>query len=663
MVTPIQHQELLQFLTPQYSYSSESICNVMHIAFGGALTAQSLQVQQPEAIKVPLKSHQRAIIHAMMEHEKQSMKGIQFHNSTTFMNYGILGDEVGSGKSLAVLGFLAYRKQTPIDLTKNALYQFSRNNLFTMYSSPVQSDGPALIIVPHTIYRQWQDYCKQQTTLKVFFAKSNKELTPHYTTTDVSGHEAIKETFATTLRQADIVLVSNTLYSAVQAIARDLNLKWSRVFVDEADSIYLTGGCPPPEAPFIWFITATWPNIILNGHYIRPSLLDHYTNHQQRYCSALGDWLRNELGIQSVNPVNYYGHTTWMKCRSTNWLREYFSDHVFRGMAAIFCSKPFLKESQKMPAQVEEIFWCLQPATQRAVMNLVSGELQQMLHAGNIEGALEKLGVSIDTSMNLIDAVTKEREKELSRLKNTLVYKETLDYSTPQLKEEALNKLKGKIASVEEQLKNFKERLSENSQEDCPICYENPKETQATLTPCCHRIFCGSCILRSLARRTDCPLCRTTIQPSQLVQLVTEKPKKKKTKDEPKLLSKPKRLLKFLKENPTARVLVFSRYENPFVSLEKDCEEAGISYHTLRGNKDAIANTVKSFEKGEKRVLFLPTQSAGAGLNLVSATHVVLLHAMTPEEEKQVIGRAYRLGRTEELKIIKLLHEGETIGS
>jgi SNF2 family DNA or RNA helicase len=155
-------------------------------------------------------------------------------------------------------------------------------------------------------------------------------------------------------------------------------------------------------------------------------------------------------------------------------------------------------------------------------------------------------------------------------------------------------------------------------------------------------------------------MCRAPIQTNQLVRLVEEK-KKQVKKAEPKLLSKSKQLIKFLKENPEAKVLVFSRYENPFITLEKDCDTLGITYHTLRGNKDVIANTVKSFETGEKRVLFLPTQSAGAGLNLVSATHVVLLHAMTPEEEKQVIGRAYRLGRQEVLKVVKLLHEGEQI--
>jgi SNF2 family DNA or RNA helicase len=137
--------------------------------------------------------------------------------------------------------------------------------------------------------------------------------------------------------------------------------------------------------------------------------------------------------------------------------------------------------------------------------------------------------------------------------------------------------------------------------------------------------------------------------------------KKKKKEEQPKLLSKQRQLIKFLKEHPEARVLVFSRYENPFVNLEADCDSEGITYHTLRGNKDAIAATIRAFEKGEKRVLFLPTQSAGAGLNLVTATHIVMLHAMTPEEEKQVVGRAYRLGRTIPLNVVRLLHEGETV--
>jgi hypothetical protein len=327
------------------------------------------------------------------------------------------------------------------------------------------------------------------------------------------------------------------------------------------------------------------------------------------------------------------------------------------------CSKPFLEESRKMPEIIYTTYLCEQPATHRALEGIVNSTIQNMLHAGNIEGALQELGISSDTSTNLVDAVTKEREKELDRLKKTLAFKETMDYTTPQAKDYALSVLRSKIHSVEEQLKTFSERLMNIESEDCPICYEDPRKNSGTLTPCCHRIFCGACILNSLARTMACPMCRTTIKTTQLIQLVetsnTNTIVSKASKST--LLSKQKQLIEFLKKESNARVLVFSRYENPFLHLEYNCDSEGISYHTLRGNKDTIASTIRSFEKGEKRVLFLPTQSTGAGLNLVSATHVVLLHAMTPEEEKQVIGRAYRLGRTQPLTVLRLLHEGETI--
>jgi SNF2 family DNA or RNA helicase len=248
----------------------------------------------------------------------------------------------------------------------------------------------------------------------------------------------------------------------------------------------------------------------------------------------------------------------------------------------------------------------------------------------------------------------------LRRLEKTLEFKQQMDYTTPQAKVSALAVLQTKIQSVKEQLKTIHTRLGQcNITEECPICYENAKDNNCTLTPCCHHMFCGKCILQSLTRQPTCPMCRTNIITSQLVHITDNKNKKKSKKEEKKLLSKSKQLLEFLKANPDARVLIFSRYENPFTSIGNSFTEEGISHHILSGNKDVVAATIRSFETGEKRVLFLPTQSAGAGINLVTATHVILLHAMTPDEEKQVIGRAYRLGRKDPLHVIHLVHEAE----
>lgn len=661
------------------NWNSEYLLRSLDIAFQNQLTSESPKAQQPPEIKITLRDHQRAILSAMAEKESAAVNGIIYKNTQTFTNYGVLGDEVGTGKSLVVLSHIAaMKKNNNTTYEQKLLMNHSSKNMFTLYTKEYNNAQPSLIVVPHTIYRQWQDYCKNQTTLSIFFAKSNKDLDAISYFSKKELKEIRESTIETEnikqiadqekkivemIKTSDAVLVSNTLYHEIQEYAEKNNISWKRVFLDEADTIHITYRSNQLNAPFVWFITATWPNFLYNGHCVRSQMISYYQQHVNRFTPELGKWLQSELGTHT-NSHGYNYNVVWLKTRSSKFLEDYLSDHILRAISLVLCSKEFLEESRKMPIIINQTILCSQPLIHRAVAGFVNEKIKNMLHAGDIEGALNELGVSADTPMDLIEAVTNERNKELDRLRKTLAFKESIDYATPQAKEAALNSLKTKISSVEEQIKTFNTRLQSFQTEECPICYDNPNTTtnSATLTPCCHRVFCGACILNSLARGLHCPMCRSAIQAKQLIKLVEKKEsKKKEAKDNNKLLTKPKQLLKFLKENPNARVLVFSRYENPFVQLEKDCETEGITYHTLRGNKDVIASTIKSFEKGEKRVLFLPVQSAGAGLNLVSATHIVLLHAMTPEEEKQAVGRAYRLGRTEPLHILKLLNEGEQI--
>jgi superfamily II DNA/RNA helicase len=129
--------------------------------------------------------------------------------------------------------------------------------------------------------------------------------------------------------------------------------------------------------------------------------------------------------------------------------------------------------------------------------------------------------------------------------------------------------------------------------------------------------------------------------------------------DEEKPLKKSEALLKLIRENPKGKFLVFSRYDNPFDQIANACASEGITIRQVKGNKDVVNSIINSFESGTTRVLFLNSLYSGAGLNIISASHVVLLHSMTSEEQKQIVGRAYRLGRTEELNLVRLIHPGE----
>jgi SNF2 family DNA or RNA helicase len=217
-----------------------------------------------------------------------------------------------------------------------------------------------------------------------------------------------------------------------------------------------------------------------------------------------------------------------------------------------------------------------------------------------------------------------------------------------------------KIKSLEEQIKQLKERIENYKDEMCPICFDEPQNP--TLTPCCSRLFCAGCILTSLTRQPTCPLCRANIAATGLRGLATEPIVQNEIVNPnapPEPLRKTEQLVELIRSTPKGKFLVFSRYDNPFLQISQEIEAMRVAVKQVRGNKDVIATTLKGFQKGDTKVLLLNSIEAGAGLNITAATHLILLHAMTHEEEKQILGRAYRLGRTEPLEVIRLLHPDE----
>jgi len=284
-----------------------------------------------------------------------------------------------------------------------------------------------------------------------------------------------------------------------------------------------------------------------------------------------------------------------------------------------------------------------------------------MLHAGDIAGALQELNVKGKDMKSLIEGVTANLCKELERLKKTYDFKASLEYSTPAAKEVALKSLQEKMTATNHSIEAIAERIQNFESEVCPICYDEPNDH--LVTPCCSRVFCATCLLLSLARNANCPLCRTAIHPSACTKLILN-PLANEIVDvsgatEPSLPKKQEALLQIMKQNPDGRFLIFSRYDNPFETIEAAVNSMGIQVRHVKGNKHVISSTLKAFETGAAQCLLLNSQYAGAGLNITAATHVILLHAMTHEEEKQVLGRAYRIGRKGPLTFIKLLHKGE----
>lgn len=632
-----------------YNNSLRSL-NIFNDAYLHSLTSDSLREEQPSTIKVQMYAHQRSVLHSMKQKEIELNKGMDISGTRLYSSFAILGDGVGVGKSLMVLGHISNLKRNDPIHHMQQLSEYGNANIYAVEEKDLYKDcsnAGCLIVVPHTLYKQWEKYIKEQTTLSFYGVKTKKYIEPQQWKKD-------------TMLTKDVVLVSNTLYGKLQANMNQQKISWKRVFFDEADTLLIPSTQELPLTKFIWLISASWPNLLFPNSTLYFSQANMQFFQNSNFDSQL---LQH---IQSWRHRDYPGHT-WIQQHyhmvSIPFFKSYVgSGNKHRGRLVVRCRDSFVHESISLPPLYTNTIMCRPSVAHRVVANAISTDVRQLLHAGDYAGALEQLGVKSEDSTTLIQAVTDNRLKELDRLEKTYEFKNSIEYSSVQAKENALNHLRTKIEGLKEQIKNLRERIENYKEEICPICFDEPQS--AVLTNCCHRVFCAACILTSLTRANTCPLCRAVIQPNQLHTLVEEKQKKKETpKNEAGPLKKMEQLLKLiretLQEQSDARFLVFSRFDNPLNAIGQDLLNAHIRPAQVQGNKDVINRTLESFRKGDTRVLLLNSMAAGAGMNITEATHVIMLHAMNHEEEKQILGRAYRVGRKGPLHLIRLLHPDE----
>jgi superfamily II DNA or RNA helicase len=605
------------------------------------LTELSDMALQPPDIKINLKPHQLAMIYAMNKKERDAVEGFTINQEIHYSQFAILGDKVGSGKTLMLLGHLSNTKTMIPTNTFSRIHEFSKTKFWSkkpIYTT--ECSGNTLIIVPHTLFHQWKYAIQQQTTLSFLEVKTIKAFEKH--------------DFLENIRQRDITLMSNTIIKTFMSEETRHKIQWARIIFDEVDSIQFTSTVPMPNAKFYWLITATWTNILFHGLYIY--ITENYLN--RRIAAGMNPELISMLqNDQVTNSNNYYSR---YEIHSGNFFSPFLSKHPNRGHLILRTNTAFMEKSWKSPPIIELRIECEAPIQHRLVSQFVNSEIQELLHAGNIEGALEKLGVSNSNQSSLISALNNTREKELDRLEKTLAFKETLDYTNVQSKEQAISSLKTKIESIKEQIHSLKQRILHFKDEICAICFEEP--SVPTLVTCCSRLFCGECIINCYKREMKCPLCRATIGILNMKQLNIESDKiNQNTIITPMKPSKKDALIKLISETRSGKFLIFNRYDNPFLEIEGQLLEKDIRVANLRGNKDHISSILKQFEKGDIRVLLMNSMETGAGIDLKSSTHIVLMHNMRKEEEQQIIGRAIRLGRTEPLHLIRLLHEAELV--
>jgi SNF2 family DNA or RNA helicase len=108
------------------------------------------------------------------------------------------------------------------------------------------------------------------------------------------------------------------------------------------------------------------------------------------------------------------------------------------------------------------------------------------------------------------------------------------------------------------------------------------------------------------------------------------------------------------------KVLVFSQFVQMLKLLEAECRQRQIPTHILTGETKERQTVVQGFQSDTNAAVFLLSlRAAGTGLNLTTASYVVLYDPWwNPAVEAQAIDRSHRIGQTRTVIAYRLITPG-----
>jgi SNF2 family DNA or RNA helicase len=519
--------------------------------------------------------------------ELERVRKIRRSDTCTYMtNFGILGDIPGYGKSFSIVALLLRDKMLwDISKTHDFFDMNTINSSITMINRSIRKRVRANLILVSSTLIE---------QWKEYFSYIKDSILK------VKEISTLKDMENVDPNEWDVVIVSSTRYN--QFMDKMGSIVWKRFIFDEAASTHINA-MRKVSAGFTWFITATyqalWSVSGTSGHYLK----------------AFMNYLNRDI-------------------------LKYF---------VIKNSTEFVQDSFVMPAVHHVTHRCLNPSVLSALSNYIDDETRLMIGAGDIRGAIYRMGGGSTSATNLFEIVaTRQKEKLESAMFSLNMWKHR-DRS-----EKEVDFWQKRVNELEKTISELAEKYKTVLSDDCTICYSTINGP--VLIPCCQNVFCGSCIFKWLETKKSCPMCRSVVQPKDLVYIRSESNEDEKEEKRPiqeKPLQKQETVRELIKKGVAngKKFLIFSSYDESFYIIRRELDLHRIPFVEMSGTKATRDSKIKKFKEGKVNVVFLNGRFNGAGINLQEATDIILYHEMTPAIRDQVIGRALRIGRSVDLTV------------
>ncbi|KAK4881219.1 hypothetical protein RN001_004538 [Aquatica leii] len=196
----------------------------------------------------------------------------------------------------------------------------------------------------------------------------------------------------------------------------------------------------------------------------------------------------------------------------------------------------------------------------------------------------------------------------------------------------------------------------------CPICH-NALQEHWSILPCGH-CYCLECIEtileKSHASRISCSVCRqlqriedvSYIRPGQIEK--SSESIQIKGNFSTKIEAVVKLIIKLRNEDPDVKILIFSTWPAVLKIAKTALITNGISTELMV--QTSIQQSLTKFKNNKITTLLLPIYLGSKGLNIIEATHVVLIEPLlNPGDELQAVGRIHRIGQTKETMVHKFI--------
>lgn len=219
-----------------------------------------------------------------------------------------------------------------------------------------------------------------------------------------------------------------------------------------------------------------------------------------------------------------------------------------------------------------------------------------------------------------------------------------------------LRKKMGQLVYLEN-LEKAQYTLEGTNPDPCPIC-TRPLGAQWAVLHCGH-CFCCECMsvlqTRCPVASMKCPVCRQKILRSD-ISFVSTKAKNEESSQtairggySTKVEAVVKALIEIRRNDPTAKSLVFSAWQEVLNIISRALTDNNVTHRQISqvGHK-YFQSKLLDFKLDEDiSTLLLPLNVACNGLNIIEATHVLLVEPiLNPATELQAVGRVHRIGQT-----------------